>query len=114
MAADARLSLRICHGRSEATVIEASGEIDLASAPRLRGELLAAVACGTAVLDTADVAFCDGSGVRALMEAECSARDHGAAFRLAGPSEAIARVLEIAGLIDAFEIFPDVETALKD
>lgn len=65
MAAASRLHLRVCHGRSEATVIAASGEIDLVSSARLRAELLAAVESGTAVLDTADVCSCDASGVRA-------------------------------------------------
>lgn len=114
MAAASRLHLRVCHGRSEATVIAASGEIDLVSSARLRAELLAAVESGTAVLDTADVSSCDASGVRALTTAERSARGHGAAFRLAGPSDAITRVLETAGVIDAFEVFPDVQAALED
>jgi anti-anti-sigma factor len=66
------------------------------------------------VLDPSGVGFCDSCGIRTLAEARQIALDEGTAFRLAAPSEAVIRVLELAGALEAFDIVPDVETALKD
>ncbi|WP_372463261.1 STAS domain-containing protein [Actinospica acidithermotolerans] len=41
------------------------------------------------------------------------ARAKGTALRLAAPSPAVGRVLEIAGLLQFFEVFADVDAALK-
>jgi anti-sigma B factor antagonist len=114
MTAGTPLELRTCHGHSHATVIIARGEIDLSSCGRLRTQLLASVEQGTTVLDLADVEFCDSSGLRVLVEAHHTSRARGSTFRLAAVSPAVAHVLELAGAADVFEMFPDVEAALKD
>lgn len=108
------LELKVCRGRSHATVITARGEIDLSSCARLREQLLAAVEQGTVVLDLAQVGFCDSSGLRTLVEAAGAARASGADFRLAAISSAVEHVLGVAGAAEAFEVFPDVDSALKD
>lgn len=108
-----QLDLRVHHDGSRATVIEVAGEIDLTSVARLREALKTAVARGTVVLDTANVIFCDSSGLRALIEAGQAARAHGTRFRLAACSAAVYRVIDLTGMLGFFETFPDVETALE-
>ena len=113
----AGLTVRVEHmerGASRIVVIEAVGEIDLGSVPELRRALLEGLEQGPVVLDAAYVAFCDSLGLRSLVEARRGAHERGVSFRLAGPSPAVIRVLELAGALEMFEIFPDLETALKD
>ena len=114
MSVGAPFQLRVCHGKSHATVLTARGEIDLSSCRHLRELLSAAVERGTTVLDLAEVGFCDSSGLRVLVEAEQAARANGAAFRLAAVSEAVRHVLEISCSLDVFELFRDVDSALRD
>jgi anti-anti-sigma factor len=113
MTACAPLKLQACRG-PRTTVITVCGEIDLSSCARLREQLLASVEHGTTVLDLAGVGFCDSAGLRVLVEADRAARAGGAVFRLAAVPQAVARVIELAGEADLFEVFPDVEAALKD
>lgn len=110
----ATLTVQVHRGASRTTVIEAIGDIDMASAAGLRRELLAGVELGPVVLDAANVAFCDSAGLGALAEARQAARTRGTYFRLAALSAPVVRVLELAGALEVFDIFPDVETALKD
>lgn len=108
------LNVQVHHGKGDVTVIEAIGELDLNSAQILRPALLDAVTHGTVILDAAGLIFCDSSGLRTLAEARQAARTAGAVFRLAAPSSPLLRVLELAGALVVFEVYPDVETALKD
>lgn len=113
--APTELNLNVNRTRSAAyTVIEATGELDLSSAPPLREVLLSALRQGSTVLAADGIAFCDSAGLRTLVEALHAAKAAGVSFRLAGPSDAVMLVLEIAGAARLFEIFPDVETAVKD
>jgi anti-anti-sigma factor len=114
MAVPARLDIHVHAYNSRFTVIEAAGDIDMGSAPRLREQLLSALERSDVILEAADIAFCDSSGLRTLVEAQQAAHAQNAAFRLAAPSEAVLRVMELAGTLEAFGIFPDLETALKD
>lgn len=107
-----QLELQICHGESRTTVIEAIGEIDLSSAPRLRDALMVAVEHDIVVLDAAEISFCDSLGLRTLIEAYQAAHDRGTSFRLAACSPPVFKVIELAEVLDYLEIFPDVETAL--
>lgn len=95
------------------TVVTAAGEIDLYSARRLEAALIPAVEQAIVVLDTADVVFCDSTGLRAIVKAQRAARAASYALRLAATSEAVVRVLELSGALAYFELFPDVETAVE-
>ncbi|HTJ69912.1 MAG TPA: STAS domain-containing protein [Actinospica sp.] len=97
-----------------ATVIAARGEIDLSSCVRLRERLLARGGQGTTVLDLAGVGFCNLAGLKVLFEADRLARTGGSLLRFAAVPPAVSRVLELAGAVELFEQFPDVEAALKD
>ena len=47
-----------------------------------------------------------------LLEATRRAHRHGAAFRLAAPSERVDRLIGLAGADDVLEVFSDLETVL--
>lgn len=113
MTAFSRLQLQVRSEQARGTVIEARGELDLATAPRLREELLTAVASGVTVLDAANLTFCDSTGLRTLAEAHRAARDSGTSFRLAAPSAAVTRVLALAGARHVFSTYPDTDAALQ-
>ncbi len=78
------------------------GEIDLAAERPLIDEVDAVVGASPdviVVLDLGDVAFIDSSGVRALLLLR---RAHGDRVILGARSEAVQRVLDIAGLAELF------------
>ena len=102
MNATSSLTVRISRETPAAVVIEAVGDIDLATAPRLRAALLDAAGRGSVVLDAARIAFCDLAGLRVLLETLQFAEDRGRGFRLADPSVAVTRVLEITGTLALF------------
>jgi anti-sigma B factor antagonist len=108
------LEVQLHRGARRETVVDAVGDLDLAFVDRLRKEILPAVERGTVVLDVSRVTFFDSSGLRALLEANHEARVHGAVFRVAAPSPAVARVFELTGALTVLEVYPDVEAALRD
>ncbi|MFD9687196.1 STAS domain-containing protein [Kitasatospora sp. NPDC059088] len=62
------------------------------------------------VIDLERVGFCDSSGLNLLLRARMNAIAAGVDFRLAHPSPAVARVLEITGTDSIFSIDADGES----
>lgn len=86
--------------------ISAAGEIDLASAGRLRAPLLAELRDGaeTLVLDLGETSFIDSSGVHLVLEVDARARDLGARLViLPGPPD-VQRIFELCGLASVLNI----------
>jgi anti-sigma B factor antagonist len=82
-----------------------SGEIDLAAAPDLHEVLLAEVGSrDRTVVDLGAVSFLDSSGLSILVTALRRAQERCVDLFLCSPSPFAARVLELAGLADAFKI----------
>ncbi|MEU9365813.1 STAS domain-containing protein [Streptomyces avermitilis] len=86
------------------TVIEVSGEIDMASAGSLTEHLAAATARpGPDVLvDLRPVAFFDCSGLRALCRADTRAKERGGRLRLVFDQPRLHRLLRASGLLRRF------------
>jgi anti-anti-sigma factor len=80
--------------------VAASGQVDLATAPRLASALAQARDDGSAeiVVDLAGVDFLDSAGVRVLVQAARDTTAAGATLYLDGAQGWVARVLEITGL----------------
>jgi anti-anti-sigma factor len=78
------------------------GEIDIAAAPKLRADLDAEVAPGGAdlVVDCSELTFIDSSGLSVLLAVLRELQESGHALRLARTSNAIARVIQVAGLTE--------------
>ncbi|HEX5541434.1 MAG TPA: SigB/SigF/SigG family RNA polymerase sigma factor [Micromonospora sp.] len=88
----------------ERMIIEVSGEVDRESSDRLRRAVLDAVAAGQpaeVVVDLADVATLDASGIAALLAARGAAQRAGVALRLARANPGLRRSLALVGLMAA-------------
>lgn len=91
------------------------GEVDLATADRLRERLFDAVQdsrCDCLVVDMSGLGFFDASGVRALVAVHRVLQARGAHMVLAEPSSIAERVLEALGMRRLFDVYPIVEMAL--
>ena len=85
------------------TVVAVAGDVDLAAADTLWSVLDEYVRPGASVVvDCSRVAFLDSMGLRTLIRAQQKADAAGARLTLAAPSEAVLRVLTLAGVGDLF------------
>jgi len=95
------------------TIAELAGELGLARAPALRGQLLRVLRPGSSqlVIDLSRVSFCDASGLAVLVSTARRARPLGGFLRLAAVSPQVSRVLNITGLHRHLATFPAVQAA---
>ena len=100
------LQMRI-ERRGELAVMYLSGRIDIESSPQLRDELLALLgkqlSPGTIIVDLAEVAYMDTSGVATLIEALKMARIGRIALHLQGLQGRLLRFFESTGIGWLFE-----------
>jgi anti-sigma B factor antagonist len=89
-----------------------SGELDIATAPKLEEEVhrLEAEGRRLIVLDLRGLEFMDSSGLRALLAADTRARERGARLVIVRGDDRIQRVLRITRLDERLEIVDDAET----
>ncbi len=95
-------------------VLHLAGEIDVATAPRLRDRLVALVTGGNPrlVVDLAGVSFIDSLGLGALVSGLKRARALDGDLRLVGATDHVAKVLAITRLDLAFVTEDSVDEAL--
>ena len=94
--------------------VRLSGEIDLASAPSLRATLFEAIGSARHVLVRADrVTFLDCAALGALNRARVRAIEHGSRLSLVQPAHPVTRLLKLTGLMEQFDTYPDLESALE-
>ena len=89
-----------------------TGELDIASAPKLEEEVRRLESQGRTliVLDLRGLEFMDSSGLRALVAADSRARERGARLVIVRGDERIQRVLRITRLDERLEIVDDAES----
>ena len=94
-------------------VLRLAGEVDVASAPRLRDRLVQLVTEGPprVVVDLTGVSFIDSMGLGALVSGLKRARAHDGDLRLAGATDHVAKVLSITRLDQAFIVADTVAEA---
>ena len=105
-----KVSTRSQGGR---TIISLGGEIDLYTAPRLHGELVAILSGDEPVqviVDMSGIEFCDSTGMNVLLAAQRRAREQGGDLELAAPRPAIRKVLQVTGLESVFTVLDDPAT----
>lgn len=91
--------------RDGVCAVMANGDIDLASSPKLRQALLAAVDDYPSVqVHLAKIGYMDSSGVATLVEALKASRAQDKSFELHTPSSAVMKVLQLARLDSLFTI----------
>jgi anti-sigma B factor antagonist len=90
--------------------IAAAGEIDMATAPKWRAVLLAAIEqpipARDVRIDLAEVTFMDASGIGALISGREAARRRGLGFTVQNPQGVVLRVFEILGLTETLSLAP--------
>jgi anti-sigma B factor antagonist len=93
------------HG--ESVDITLAGELDLASAPALRGVLRDAISTGShrVVVDADALSYIDSSGVHCLMDAAEEADAHGGRLVVRNANGIVLRVLVMTG-VDSILVEP--------
>ncbi|UOX89220.1 STAS domain-containing protein [Amycolatopsis sp. FBCC-B4732] len=95
-------------------VVTVEGELDVATAPRLRAAIASAPLDRgqLLVIDLAGVTFCDSSGISALIAARNVAETAGAGVALAAVPARLSRTFGLIGLADFFPTYPSAEAAI--
>jgi anti-anti-sigma factor len=68
---------------------------------------------GRCVLDLSEVPFVDSKGLESLLDATDEMARGGRALKLCCVDKTVRQVLELTGLIDQFEHFEDVNSAVR-
>jgi anti-sigma B factor antagonist len=90
-------------------------EIDVTNSEQVYEQLVEALTPGvdTVVADMTATAFCDSSGVHALMHAHETAAEGGTQLRLAVSAHtSVQRVLQLIGVSRLVPVYPTLEEAL--
>jgi anti-sigma B factor antagonist len=97
-----------------ALLVTASGELDLAAAPRLATVLSIATAGAEpcVVLDLTAVDFIDSTALGAIMHASTEAETAGKTMLVVALEGPVRRLLEITNLTGRFRVYPSREDAL--
>ena len=97
-------------------IVALPAEIDISNAGDVGDELCAAFSPGVAVViaDMSRTVFCDTSGIVRLLIAHDLAGANQAELRLAAPSRAVVRVLQVTGVDRVLNIDPTMQAALSN
>jgi anti-sigma B factor antagonist len=96
-------------------VVALPAEIDVTNSEEVYEQLVAAFApgVGTVIADMTSTAFCDSSGVHAIMHAYESAAARGGRMLLAvSPATSVRRVLELIGVGRLMPVYTSLQEAL--
>ena len=99
------------HGR--ATVLAASGELDLASGPALEQELERAQAAELIIVDLRSLQFIDSTGLSVLIKADHRAQAAGRRFALVNGGSQVQRLLNLTGVTDRLTVVDTPEELLS-
>lgn len=95
------------------TVVSASGEIDVATAPELRERLVDLITDGTAqvIMDLEHVDFIDSTGLGVLVGAVRRARAADGDVRLVCTNSRILKIFGVTGLDEVFTVAGSIDDA---
>lgn len=101
---------------NDARLIKLTGRLTMGDAvDRLRRtfeDLMGAGSCRL-VLDLADVAMVDSSGIGLLVKSMTVAKQKGGALKLLNPRKFTVQTLKMIGVLNLFELFEDPQVALS-
>ena len=97
------------------TIVEATGDLDVASAPELRAALGQQVDSGKTqlVVDLSGVPFVDSTGLGTLVAAMRQAKQAGGSLKLAAPRDTVSRVLTLTRMREFFDLSATVDEAVR-
>jgi anti-sigma B factor antagonist len=94
-------------------VVTVATEVDVTTVPQLRAALLTACStCPTVVVDMSQTAFCDSSGLTALVQAHQRAKANGGELRLVITTPQVLSTFTVTGADRMFPIFASLCDAL--
>jgi len=99
-----------------AVVLRLRGELDMASTPRLKEALRAALERRPSMLavDLSELGFIDSVGIGALIGAAPRAASAGCSFVLRSPRRSVQRVLRLTGVEQLLAIEPELSSPSTD
>src|ERR1700756_440371 len=99
-----------------AAIFRLRGSLDVATSPSVRAALMETASEGNheIVVDLTKLEFLDSTGLGALIGAHRRALENGGKVRLAVGEGAIARLLNITGLIRIFPVYTTLEDAINE
>lgn len=100
--------------RGATTIVRASGDLDVATAPRLREQVIRLVSDGQRdiILDLEAVDFVDSTGLGVIVGLLKRTRTLGGDLRLVSNRPALQRILELTALDRALPLASSVEEAM--
>lgn len=100
--------------RGDHAILSLHGEVDLATAPRVRERMIQLVDAGerSIVVDLDGVAFLDSTGLGVLVGGLRRLRTLGGELKLACANRRILSVLEVTGLDRVFPTYASVDDAV--
>jgi anti-sigma B factor antagonist len=100
--------------RDGAAILAVSGEVDVATVPRLREQLHGLVAQGSnrIIVDLDGVDFLDSTGLGVLVGALKRVRSNDGELSLVCTQPRIRKVFEVTGLTKVFSLFDSVDEAV--
>ncbi len=100
--------------RSETTIVDVTGDIDMVTSPSLRKTLLESLKkTPRLVVNLSEVRYVDSSGIASLVEVLKAARKTEKRLVLVGLNEAVHEVLRLTRLIKIFDIRETEDAALQ-
>ena len=88
-----------------------NGELDMERRPEIRDSLRIAAAGAPILVDLSEVTYADSSVLSELLRFHGEAQQHGVRVALVIVSKQFARLVQYAGLAQAFSIFDSTEAA---
>ncbi len=112
---EAGLSLTSRTGHGGHTIAALRGDLDIASVPALREQLIGLLRPNASrlIIDFSAVRYADASGLAVLVGTGHRAGLLGGFLRLAAPSAEVAQVLSAAGMNRHLDIFATVQAAIR-
>jgi anti-anti-sigma factor len=102
--------------RDNIMVLEINGEVDAYTAQILNKTLIDLLGQGQLriVMDVSKMRFISSAGIRAILYAHKEAVQVGGELRLAGPTDQIRRIFEIAGFLELFKITDELQESINN
>jgi anti-sigma B factor antagonist len=96
-------------------ILRVIGKIDILTSSEVRAKLaeVSRAKVNMLIVDLEKVAYMDSSGLATFLEGLKSMKEYGGILRLANVPERIGKVLNLMRLDKVFEIYKDIEEAVK-
>lgn len=96
-------------------ILRVIGKVDILTSSEIRSKLaeVARAKINMLIVDLDKVAYMDSSGLATFLEGLKSMKEYGGILRLANVPERIGKVLHLMRLDQVFEIYENVEEAVK-